>query len=530
MIHLLTATALACGGLFCEAPTSPIDQAGERIVFAIDKEAGRLEMHAQIAYEGPANQFAWLVPVPAVPELFLSTDELFSVLDAFTAPLFFLNQTSTCDDGANRSDDTDAPEGVGPVTVVASTAVGPYESVTLQADSAAAMIGWLSANGYYVPEGVEPYLAPYVAAGAYIVALRLQKDRTAGELAPIGLSFAGDTPTIPLTMTAVAATPDMVMIPWILGKGRAVPENYLHVVINELAIDWWSAGDNYSAVVGRAADVAGGQAFATDFAGTTAPMRWRLVWAERFRVEELRASTTVRSLWGAILQQGFVVDERLLGLMRRYFPDSDAVYTDVSRRPLELDLDCDVEGEPGCEVVDTGPAVDGLVAEVIAPLERAEALFHRFPYATRLTSSASPAEMTLDPRFVINRDLPDVPRTRMATFEAVDCDNDGFSRLTLSDGRWVDVPVSDAAVGGPTPWQYLSAAFSDLPVLRIESTGRSGAPVVLVDASGQIDAVRASLRSGGDDGCGAGGCDGTGGAGAPAAALALLAARRRRAR
>jgi hypothetical protein len=548
MIHLLVSQALACGGLFCSAPTLPVDQTGERIVFAIDENAGKIEMHTQIAYEGPADKFAWLVPVPEVPELFLSTEALFTFLDRNTAPIFNLSQICECCDfpSAGGANDTDAAFDTGaggepPVTVIATATVGPYETVTLQATSSQVLLDWLNNNQYFIPGDVGPFLDPYVAAGSYILALRLQKDRSIGELAPIGLTYAGTTPTIPLTMTAVAATPDMSLIPWVLGSGRAVPENYLHVVINEFAIDWWTAGSNYSDVVGRAADLAGGQAFATDFAGTTNFLRGGIVWQGRFRVNDLRASTNLRELWSAILQQGFVVDDRLTALMRRFFPDSDAVLTDIGGGGRDSgswgrDYDCDEEGELGCEAVSTDAAVDALVAEVITPLQRANDLFDRFPHITRLTSSASPAEMTVDPRFVINRGMPEVPQTRSATVQVGDCDEDGYNRLTLADGRWVDLP-DEAVLSslGLTPSQYLANSFGDIPAERIEITGRSGDPVLVVDEGPRIDDIRDGLPGGeappseldgpGSASCG---CDGAGGGPSAVGGLVMVALLRRR--
>ena len=66
------APALACGGFFCN-PAAPVLQAAERIVFAIDRDAGEVEMHVQITYTGPSEDFAWIVPVPRAPEIGLST-------------------------------------------------------------------------------------------------------------------------------------------------------------------------------------------------------------------------------------------------------------------------------------------------------------------------------------------------------------------------------------------------------------------------------------------------------------------------
>ncbi|HMV69538.1 MAG TPA: DUF2330 domain-containing protein, partial [Myxococcota bacterium] len=511
------ANALACGGLFCSAPTLPVDQTGERIVFAFDEASSTVEMHTQIAYEGPAETFAWLVPLPERPELFVSTDELFQLLDRRTAPAFQLLRPCRCCDVPDVFDtdvafsDTGGASGGG-VTVAELGLVGPYETATLQATSVEAMTGWLTANGYYLPDGVGPFLAPYVADGAYVVALRLQKDRTTGDLVPLGARYHADAPTIPLTMTAVAATPDMALLPWVLSSGRAVPENYLHVVINDLAIDWWSAGANYSEVVGRAADLAGGQAFATDFAGSTRSMVDALAGPGRFSVDALRAAPSERELWGEILSQGFVIDTRLVALMTRFFPDAADVLASLGGGDTgsfgPRDPTCDVPDAPGCDPVDVGPAVDALTAEIIEPLERANRLFADHPYVTRLTSSASPDEMTVDPRFVINPDMPDVPQLRVASLDAEDCDEDGFVHLTMPDGTSVDLPA--ALRNDPQGAMAYLSAFAALPALRIESTGRSGDPVVISDASAELQAEVTRLRQasrskpGGTCGCDAG--------------------------
>ena len=59
------------------APTTtvtPVVQAGERILFAVDN--GTVTAHIQIQYSGDARSFGWLLPLPSVPTLKAGTDEL----------------------------------------------------------------------------------------------------------------------------------------------------------------------------------------------------------------------------------------------------------------------------------------------------------------------------------------------------------------------------------------------------------------------------------------------------------------------
>ena len=61
-----TPAADACGGFFCNR-TDPVDQSGEDILFSVDKDSDTTTAHIQIAYEGAAEDFAWIVPVAHAP-------------------------------------------------------------------------------------------------------------------------------------------------------------------------------------------------------------------------------------------------------------------------------------------------------------------------------------------------------------------------------------------------------------------------------------------------------------------------------
>src|SRR6476469_2760449 len=86
-----TPRASACG---CFAPPStvtPVVQAGERILFA--RDGGTVTAYIQIQYQGSAQEFGWLVPLPSVPTLQLGTEELFTQLAAATDPQYSITTT-----------------------------------------------------------------------------------------------------------------------------------------------------------------------------------------------------------------------------------------------------------------------------------------------------------------------------------------------------------------------------------------------------------------------------------------------------
>src|SRR5690606_30998428 len=112
-------------------------------------------------------------PVPAEPTLGVSSTAMFAALAGRTQPTFQLNfaglDECSFDFPSNSEDDVDADfdtdwdsDAPPSVTVVGEARVGPYDTVTLQATSSAALLTWLNDAGYTLPSNLDPLLAPYV--------------------------------------------------------------------------------------------------------------------------------------------------------------------------------------------------------------------------------------------------------------------------------------------------------------------------------------------------------------------------------
>ncbi|MFP6593216.1 MAG: DUF2330 domain-containing protein [Candidatus Latescibacterota bacterium] len=112
---------------------------------------------------------------------------------------------------------TSAEDGV---TVLSEERVGPYDTAVITADDPAAVVHWLADNGYQLGALGPELLAPYVEGGMHFLALRLAPDRELGDLQPIAMTYATDTPMIPIQLTAVATEPDLGVTAWILGRPR----------------------------------------------------------------------------------------------------------------------------------------------------------------------------------------------------------------------------------------------------------------------------------------------------------------------
>lgn len=426
----LPAAASACGGFFCDA-NQPVTQAAERILFAPGDEPGKIQMHVQIVYGGPPSEFGWLLPAPADVTTRLSNPAIFGRLDQAFGPQFRLTRENDCSDAANGDASSGGEGGAGgggggggpDVQVLSREAVGPYDRVVLAADEASELTQWLEENQYSAPDDADAVLQPYLDNGSVFVALKLLPGAGVDDIAPLRLDFTADQPTVPIIPTQVAAEPDMGLIVHVVGSARAIPTNYLHVAINERAIDWFNNGSNYPDVVSQAADEANGQAFATDFAGPiTAGHRAQLELdlVSGAALTNIRAATTLEEFTQLF---NTIEEDMIVALSAIIEPAEGATVREMLTAWWNF-ADHPIDGE----------AIAAIIEDEINP-GRAEinAIFAGERYMSRLYTTLSAAEMSLDPLFAENADLDPVDNIRTATFRDQGCFT-GDGQLIFSDG------------------------------------------------------------------------------------------------
>jgi hypothetical protein len=140
--------AEACGGFFC-SQAQPVNQAAERIIFS-DNPDGTVTAVVQIVYQGPSERFAWVLPVPTVPTIGVSSNVAFTRLQTATNPNYTMTTTieGTCAeatsgatsgfsaDGSFSSSGGDSGGTSGGVSVVDAGTVGPYDYEVIQVNPA----------------------------------------------------------------------------------------------------------------------------------------------------------------------------------------------------------------------------------------------------------------------------------------------------------------------------------------------------------------------------------------------------------
>ncbi|MDB5096135.1 MAG: hypothetical protein JWM80_556 [Cyanobacteria bacterium RYN_339] len=493
-LNLLPLPALACGGLFCQ--NTPVDQAGEKILFAADGQ--NVTAHVQIQYTGAAKDFSWIVPVPTKPTLGVGTDNLFTALRAATRPQF--NLTMRDEDGCEPPPYDKAQEGIYPslpeavastaVTVVSQAQVGPYDSAILTADDPGALKAWLKANHYVIPAKIDPLLDPYVAGKYFFVALKLTKDKDAGDIQPIVLKYTSTKPGIPIRLTGVAANPDMDVFVWVLGKQRAIPENYRHAIINEARIDWLNGGANYPQVVTDAMNDAGGQAFVTDYAGDSAAVGAQTFGEGHFRLDALGTLREPVAFAQEVVDQGYfgeaatgIDGTALVAFLKRYIA-RPATVQGVSDTDFYRFLSNYQDQLQAAQVsVDTVTAMAELREKVVKPYTEIGKLFQASPYLTAMYTTMSPEEMTQDPMFVFAQGLAPVANVHEAT---------GVRRCSRSKTfDYYDAPVEVTLKSGLSFFapRRTGVVSAQPAALRIEQLKSAGGTSVIQDNEAKVKAV-----------------------------------------
>lgn len=520
---LVPARADACGGFFCDSVNGapvPVDQTGENILFVVDRDAGLVEAHIQIQYTGDPQKFAWVIPVTAVPDFSVGSEALFTNLLGSTVPTYGFTAVRDCaDDDRNSSPcaavDAASDSGSGSTNatgpgessdggpeVIKREIVGAFEIVVLQGGTAQEVTDWIDAFGYFQDPDAPPIIGEYLEEGFMFAAARLIQGAGVEEIQPLVMTYAGDTPCVPLRLTRIAATEDMGVRVFALADERTAPSNYRHVELNDVRLDWTANANNYAEVVAMAVDTPGadGQAFVTEYAGTTDVVSRANVFDPAWSAAafaELPAVDVIDRL-----EQQNILDchlefasgcsffhPRILPLLRTYLPAP----ADVDENTFWGCLDCYAQQIDMAAWDPAGFAAD-FQERIVDPGAHANALLDRWPYLTRMLTVMSPNEMTVDPEFLTNADLPDVAPGHTATM-MVPCS--GSNRMELPSER--DVLTDDAG-----NWPDFAEAMPW--AARVEQIAPAGAPQVLAEFDEAIDAAlkTSNARFSYDDGRGLG--------------------------
>ena len=233
LLLLLAATApvAADGALFIgvELMWQDLSQLAQRAIILYDHSTGNGTQHLilSVSFQGDAEEFAWVVPVPGKPEITLSDAKLFEELSDFT--IRAVPEPGWPGFGCAAGDIEPPANGV---DVIDEQVVGPYATAVLAATNPTALVDWLNQNGYLFPEEAQEMIGEYIEKEWYFVATRINAldagtghALAEGAIEPIVLSFASDEIVYPLRITSLSATSPEVLL-YVLADRVVVPKQY----------------------------------------------------------------------------------------------------------------------------------------------------------------------------------------------------------------------------------------------------------------------------------------------------------------
>lgn len=204
VLLILQGLALADGAFF---PTeqqwkqmrerSLINEPEQKAVVFFSK--GTEQLIISPSYEGPSSSFAWVVPVPSRPKVEILQGAIFHELAKLVEPARPKGR------GDSAVPLKSAP---GAVTVLERKTVGAYDVSVLQATDGQALMKWLKANKYHLPEKAAKPMQDYAKQKWTFVASRIKVPADAkglrnGTLAPLRLTFGAKKPVYPLKLSSV---------------------------------------------------------------------------------------------------------------------------------------------------------------------------------------------------------------------------------------------------------------------------------------------------------------------------------------
>jgi hypothetical protein len=221
------------------------------------RDGTRTVLAMQNNYQGPPEGFAMVIPVPVVlgeDDVKILERAVFDRVDQLAAPrLVEYWEQDPCyeppPDRYRRSksmkmSDADmmssAAESAGDyrVTIEAEFTVGEYEIVILGAEDSTGLDAWLRANGYQIPAGAGPVLAPYVTAGMKFFVAKVDTSKVSFDaqgqamLSPLRFHYDDAQFSLPVRLGLINSNGDQDLLVHILGQNkRYEAANYPNVTI-----------------------------------------------------------------------------------------------------------------------------------------------------------------------------------------------------------------------------------------------------------------------------------------------------------
>lgn len=203
---LLTPASILADGMIIPPPDKWIQETEQKAVIFHDEGVETLVI--SITFQGDANDFGWVIPVPARPDVSKGSDELFTSLEVLTGYSYSYNEKYI---GLGVSGIREADE----VTIIETKKIDYYDVTVLSSTNEDALVDWLNDNGYDFPSSASYILDSYIENEWYFVAMRINpkslgwsnvsEQLRTGHATPVVISFETDKIVYPLKISSVVS-------------------------------------------------------------------------------------------------------------------------------------------------------------------------------------------------------------------------------------------------------------------------------------------------------------------------------------
>jgi hypothetical protein len=171
-------------------PGKPVVNADQTVIIIWDADSKTEHFIRQASFKSGADDFGFLIPTPAQPELEESGNDAFPYLLKLTEPEIIkatrpaLGMNCGCSSGSMPSKASRNALPTDSVTILAEKLVAGFNATVLETKSTNSLVQWLKEHGYGFSPEVAQWAKPYIDGGWKITALKIAKDQKVRPIRP----------------------------------------------------------------------------------------------------------------------------------------------------------------------------------------------------------------------------------------------------------------------------------------------------------------------------------------------------------
>ncbi len=229
-------------------PDCFIESQGQLNFVIMDRTSDRIQMIPNMRFTGDAADFAVIVPTSGLPELSPADSQIWTDARSLTAPM----RTTGSMDCDNERSLTLSPGGGGfegdatddsGVIIHGEHSVGAFIATILSSDSPSALVDWLNENNYAITEDQAVLFEPYVEAGWFFTAMRLDTSKVGSQIPPQGwntdldpvvFEYDGEGFELALPIISINRAPNMPVVFYVVDDNRAALDGFVTTYANRI--------------------------------------------------------------------------------------------------------------------------------------------------------------------------------------------------------------------------------------------------------------------------------------------------------